>query len=196
MKNFKYANAIDLELTCYPFGIFPEGEIPEIIEIGLAEIDLENLTVTRKLSLPVKPTVSKVSPYCTDLTDWTQQKLDKVGRTFAQACRTLSKYGCKNRLIITDTSDEIVTFSEQCARMNVENPFGLEILNVSTLMALTTEQVRNLTLQEKLARLNMTFVGEQHHGIDDAENIALIYITLMKGCRAGLAQFRRNPSSD
>jgi inhibitor of KinA sporulation pathway (predicted exonuclease) len=67
MKNH-IANVIDLEMSCYPGGVFPDGERQEIIEIGLTTVDLMTRRIITTRSLPIIPTMSSISPFCTELT--------------------------------------------------------------------------------------------------------------------------------
>jgi len=76
MKNH-IANVLDLELSCYPGGIFPADERQEIIEIGLTTVDLARMKVLKVRSIPIIPTMSSISPFCTELTGWTEEALKR-----------------------------------------------------------------------------------------------------------------------
>lgn len=173
------ANVLDLELTCYEGGIFPEGEMPEIIEIGITMVDLTKRSVIKTISIPVVPTRSTVSPYCAALTGWTYAKLMRQGVPFSEACRRLSeKYGGRNRLIVTDSDGEGETIRSQCALMGVAYPLGSSFLNVSTLFELLTGEKGNLPLDQMLEKLGMAFEGRRHSGADDSRNIARLFLAL------------------
>ena len=58
---------IDLESTCWE-GPPPEGQASEIIEIGVATVDVASLRRVEKRSILVKPTRSEISDFCTRLT--------------------------------------------------------------------------------------------------------------------------------
>ena len=174
------ANVIDLELSCYPANEFPHGETKEIIEVGLAIVDLRSLSITKTYSVPIVPSVSTISPYCTELTGWTGAKLKRQGVEFKEACRRLSeKYGGQNRLLITD-SDDPDFFREQCLAMQVTYPFGTDCINVSTLFALFTGEFRKVSLESMLAKFGMEFEGRLHSAEDDARNIARLFIRLIR----------------
>ena len=192
MKNFAIANVIDTERTCWAGGVAPEGQVSEIIEIGLCEVNLADLTLGRCLSLPVVPIRSTVSPYCTELTGWTDELLRKRGRKFEEVCRTLAKYGVRNRLIIADSADELECFAAQCAERGIENPFGVEIYNVSTEFTLITGQKRNLSLEEKLAHVKLPFDGKLHRASEDARNIARLFAAMMSQSRLAATNAFRN----
>ncbi|PVG02988.1 hypothetical protein CPB86DRAFT_779865 [Serendipita vermifera] len=77
---------VDLEATCWN-GPKPPGEDNEIIEIGWALINLKANppTIEQNGTYLVKPTRSKVSDFCTELTTITPQLLDEEGMTLKEA---------------------------------------------------------------------------------------------------------------
>lgn len=174
------ANVLDLELTCYEGGAFPEGEKPEVIEFGITTVDIPSRTILKTLSIPVVPVFSTVSPYCTALTGWTEARLKRQGVPFAEAVRRISdKYGGKNRLIVTDTDDELDIVRMECELLSLKFPFGQSTLNVSTLFSLLTGEKDNLGLDVMLELLGLKFTGKRHRGGDDSLNIARLLIELL-----------------
>jgi len=187
MKNFNLVNVLDTELTCYPDGVFPVGEKQEIIEFGITTVDLRTLQIVRTISIPVKPTMSTVSAFCTELTGWTAAQLNRQGVTYAEACRRLtSKHGSGSRLLVTDSNGDVTSVKEQCKLMGVEYPFGEDHLNVASLFAMSTAQRQNLGLAEMLAHLGMAFEGRQHRADVDSLNIARVLIKLLGSARGAL----------
>ena len=187
MKNFNMVNVLDTELTCYADGVFPEGEKQEIIEVGITTIDLHHLQVVRTYSIPVKPVMSSVSPFCTELTGWTAAKLARQGVSFAEACRRLSvKHGSQSRLLVTDSNGDVKSVREQCQLMNVEYPFGDDHMNVATLFSIVTGQRQNLGLVQMLTKLGITFEGIQHRAGADSFNIARVLLALLRNGRENL----------
>lgn len=171
------ANVIDLELSCYPGDVFPEGERKEIIEVGLTTVDLRALVILKTYSFPVIPTMSKISPYCTELTGWTQKKLLRQGMPFARVMKILAdKHGFKNRVLVTDHSGEAGALAAQCALMGIESPLGDEQHNISTVIAMATGNLENLSLDEKLALFGLQFEGPKHRGGNDSLNIARLLV--------------------
>lgn len=172
-------NVLDLELSCYPNDEFPLGERKEIIEFGLTTVDLKKLAIVQSLSFPVIPTMSRISPYCTELTGWTEAKLRKQGTPFAEVLRRFeSKHGAQNRLLVTDSNDELDTVRAQCALMGLPCPFGGGYLNVSTMLSVLTGDFRNVALSEKLNLLGLEFEGVLHSGKDDSRNIARLLLAI------------------
>jgi len=172
-------NVLDLELSCYPGNKFPEGERREVIEFGLTTVDLKALKIVQSWSLPIIPTMSKISPYCTELTGWTEAKLRKQGMPFAEALRRFeSKHGAQNRLLVTDSNSELDAIRDQCTLMGLDCPFGGGYLNVSTMLSVLTGDLRNISLPEKLALFGLSFEGSLHSGKDDSRNIARLLLAI------------------
>jgi inhibitor of KinA sporulation pathway (predicted exonuclease) len=187
VKNFNLVNVLDTELTCYADGVFPEGEKQEIIEFGLTPVNLRTLTIGKPISIPVKPVMSSVTPFCTELTGWTLAKLNKQGVPYAEACRRIAaKHGSGSRLLVTDSNGDVASVRQQCALMGVANPFGEDHLNVAQLFSMITGQRRNLGLVEMLEALGLSFEGRQHRADIDSFNIARVLVELLKAGRTTL----------
>lgn len=181
-------NVLDLELSCYPDDKFPAGEQKEIIEFGITTVDLSKLTILQSFSLPIIPTMSSISPYCTELTGWTEAKLKRQGMPFSEALRRIEKkYGGKNRTVVTDSDKELDAVRAQCQLMGLPCPFGSGYFNVSTFIAVLTGELRNLSLPEKLALFQLEFDGSLHSGKDDSRNIARLLIEMATRGRIQIA---------
>ena len=64
----------DLEMCCWnENGI---GKTGEIIEIGLAEIDLTSGEIVKRAQYYVKPEADEVSQFCTELTGISPRKIE------------------------------------------------------------------------------------------------------------------------
>lgn len=178
------ANVVDLELSCYPGDLFPEGERKEIIEVGLTTVDLRALAILKTYSFPVIPTMSRISPYCTELTGWTEKKLLRQGMPFARVMKLLAeKHGAKNRVLVSDHSGEAAAMAAQCESMGIECPLGDEQHNVSTVIAIVTGNLENLSLDEKLALFGLQFEGDRHRGANDSYNIARLLVATYASMR-------------
>jgi len=180
---YNVVNVLDTELTCYENDVFPPGERKEIIQFGICMVDLAARKIIKTVSIPVIPTMSQVSPYCTALTGWTEAKLRKEGAVpFAEACRRLSqKYGARNRLLITDSDTETLKVKEQCELNAVEFPFGPGYLNISHLLAPLAGQRRRVGLEEMAALVGVEVQPEKLHRADyDATIIARIYLAVLE----------------
>ena len=72
---------IDLEATCWE-GIPPQGEVSEIIEIGICLLDTLTGEISNNRGILVKPTHSKISPFCTQLTTITPELVAREGVSY------------------------------------------------------------------------------------------------------------------
>lgn len=168
MRN-KIANVLDLEFN-------NPDTTKDIIEIGLAMVDLDNLTIVKNVSIPVLlPEGMELNPFVSHLTGWTTAKLLKQGVPLATACeRIKEKYGSKNRLLVVDDEKETSLFGEL-------NPFGTDVMNVSSLYKVIRKDFNSdKSLEFMLESFGLKFEGRQHRAKDDAYNIAKLFIKMMK----------------
>ena len=62
---------VDIEATCWDVEPPPDGQLNEIMEVGLCIFDVEANQIEGKRSILVKPLASEISPFCTKLTSLT-----------------------------------------------------------------------------------------------------------------------------
>src|ERR1700722_11833027 len=80
---------IDVEASCWEEPKDqPPGQKNEIIELGLTTVALPDLNISNPVSILVKPTTSKISPFCTKITTLTQELVD-TGLPFKEMCEKL-----------------------------------------------------------------------------------------------------------
>ena len=172
---------IDVESTCWE-GEAPPGQSSEIIEIGVATIDVATLQRVDRESILIRPVRSTVSEFCTSLTTITPQMLQTAG-TLEDALRILRKeYRSKERLWASWGDYDRRQFERVCAEAGAAYPFGHGHLNVKSLHALATGR-REAGLGEAFAALGWTMEGTHHRGGDDAWNIAAILCEMLRGQR-------------
>ena len=176
---------IDVESTCWE-GMPPEGQINEIIEIGICPIDVATLERLEKRSILVKPAKSEISEYCTALTTLTPDMFTD-SETFSQAAQILRRQYHSQRRIWTSWGDyDRRQFERNCWEYRVAYPFGLRHLNVKSLFALATGRSREIELDAAYNLLGKTLEGTHHRGDDDAWNIAGILCLLLQQMRTGV----------
>ena len=164
---------IDLESTCWD-GPPPDGQVSEIIEIGICSVDVATLERLGKWSLLVRPERSEVSEFCTQLTTLTAAQLADAG-TLSDALRRLKKeFSSQDRLWASWGDYDRRQFERVCKDQGLGYPFGTRHLNVKTLFAVTAGTERELGLDEAFDRLGWELEGTHHRGHDDAWNIARI----------------------
>ncbi|PJF43901.1 MAG: DNA polymerase III [Phototrophicales bacterium] len=178
---------IDIEATCWA-GATPVGQEHEIIEIGICTLDIKTGERIDRESLLVKPTKSKVSQFCTELTGLTQQDVDN-GLRFDRACSILrKKFKTKSRIWASYGDYDRKMFEKQCAAHGVAYPFNGTHINIKSLYAMLMGLEREISLSAVLSQLNIEFEGQPHRGIDDAWNEALILSHLIEKMRLPLAE--------
>ncbi len=171
---------IDLESTCWD-GPPPEGQLSEIIEIGLCTVDVRRLERTSKQSLLIKPERSTVSEFCTHLTTLTAGQLSNAG-SFQDAVRLLRKqHLSRDRLWASWGDYDRRQMERQCRDSGVAYPFGPSHLNVKSFFAIALGEEHELGMDSACDRLGVALEGTHHRGIDDAWNIAGILCWLL-GC--------------
>jgi inhibitor of KinA sporulation pathway (predicted exonuclease) len=188
-------NVIDVEATCWRTESERQGRPNEIIEVGIAQLDLQMLTVTRQAQIIVRPAETQVSEFCTELTGWTQQEIDQ-GITFEQAClRLVKEHNSKNRIWASWGDYDRKQFDREVERHNtraksngtaakLSSPFGPRHLNAKTLFMLAHNLPDELGTTEALALRGKQFQGRHHRGIDDAANIAGLLADVLRQMRA------------
>lgn len=170
---------IDVESTCWD-GAPPEGQISEIIEIGLCTVDVTTWERVEKRSILVEPERSAISDYCTKLTTLTPDIFAEAGN-FSEAVQILiQEYDSRKRLWASWGDYDRWQFNHVCQVYNVAYPFGNSHLNVKTLFALANGLNREIELDSAHEMLGKTMEGTHHRGHDDAWNIAGILCVLLK----------------
>lgn len=182
--------SIDLELTCWAPGECPPGEVPDIIEIGIAEADLATLQITRSARFLTKPTRSRISNFCASFTGITEDLMKQDGVPFAEALRSIGKaYGPGSKTCVAWGSD-VATVVRECERLGEPCPFSLEnSLNLGQAMTLMFGAERRLGQSEALEALGLTVSGEQHRGETDARDALRVFLGISERIRASLPDF-------
>lgn len=182
---------IDIEATCWEKRGTPPGERSEIIEVGVALVDATTFAVSAPASLLVRPSVSRVSPFCTTLTTLTQELLDAEGISFAEACqRLVEQYDAPHRLWASWGSYDKTMFVEQCGWMQVPYPFSALHVNLKALFAEKENHRNRMGMAAALKYLELPLQGTHHRGGDDAHNIARILRVMLE--RHGLDLLKKH----
>jgi inhibitor of KinA sporulation pathway (predicted exonuclease) len=169
---------IDVEATCWEDHP-TENEESEIIEIGLCVVDVQRHERIAREGLLVRPTHSRVSPFCTRLTTLTQTQVDQ-GLLFTEACqRSAQHYHTTQRTWASWGDYDRRQFERQCQHERVQYPFGPTHLNIKNLFALAEKLEYEVSLAQALDRYDMRYEGTPHRGVDDAWNITGILIQLL-----------------
>lgn len=175
---------IDVESTCWePPEVQPKGAISEIIEIGIAVVNIKELKIVTNASILIKPQKSKVSKFCTKLTTLTQEQVD-TGVTFKQAMDILqNKYSSNDRTFVSWGDYDRKMFERNSKDYGVKYPFGPRHMNLKNSFTMLHGLDSEPGLDTALDYLGMKLEGTHHRGIDDAKNIANVFIHTLKKFR-------------
>lgn len=173
---YKQIFVVDVESTCWEE---KKQHTSEIIEVGIAVVDLEKMQIIRNDSLMVKPQESTVSEYCTKLTTLTQADVDK-GTTLQEACQKLiSEYGTKGGPWGSWGDYDRNMFQDECNRKHAQYPFTKTHLNIKAVHAILNSLPSGLGMDGALKRERLLLEGTHHRGMDDAKNIANILLKMI-----------------
>lgn len=172
--NLTKINIIDIEATCWEGkDDIPQDQRSEIIEIGIAQLDLKTLEIDKNQGILVKPRYSTVSPFCTGLTTITQEMLDKEGMDIEDAVGIMVKqygspftpwgsFGMYDQRMFRDLKD----------LYNINYPLHNRHLNIKMLFALICRLPKEVGMDRALSMSNINLDGVHHRGKDDAYNTA------------------------
>jgi len=171
-------NIVDVEATCWE-GEPPPGQVNEIIEIGICVLDTKTGAITPPQSLMVRPELSQVSPFCTELTGIRADDVSD-GLLFSEACSKLvTEFDVENRIWLSWGDYDRKQFARDCEHKQVGYPFGSEHINGKALHAQLTGRGKQMGMARALEAYGMRLEGRHHRGADDAHNIARIVARLM-----------------
>ncbi|MBY3433144.1 exonuclease domain-containing protein [Rhizobium laguerreae] len=184
--------SVDFEMTCWD-GEPPHGQVPEIIQIGISEIDNETMTRLRSESWYIRNELSEVSPYCTALTGITPSILRRRGIALSEAGRIIAKkYGSRNKGWLAWGSDKAAV-DRDCAAKNVQPIFSNAFFNVGLLYSMVASDGRSVGLDEAAERFGISFEGRPHDAGADADVLAEVWCAL--GGLMRLPSARPEPSN-
>ena len=176
--DFSKIIVIDLEATCWQ-GKKPKGVHHDIIEFGVAVLEVATGKVLANDGILVKPTSSEVSPFCTELTTITPEMVADAP-DFKTACQILiDHFQTKKHPWASFGAYDYNQMQRQCQREQVQLPVSAQHLNVKALFALRNQLKHPIGMAGVLKALALPLEGTHHRGIDDARNIAHILHRLL-----------------
>ncbi|GAA4278648.1 3'-5' exonuclease [Aquimarina mytili] len=174
MKTTNTIIIIDLEATCWK-GSIPQGQVNEIIEIGICLLDIKTGAISKNQGILIKPERSVVSSFCTELTTITQELLDEKGISFQAACELLrTEYNSEKYTWASYGQYDLNMMKKQCSYSGIEYPLSENHINVKTLFSETKGLRKKVGMKGALGILDIPLEGTHHRGVDDARNIAKI----------------------
>lgn len=176
---------IDNELTCWK-GPPPEGESAEIIEIGVAELDVKTLEVTRSHSFLVRPVFSRVSDYCTELTGISVADLRRHGRPLSEVFAKIAKdFGSRSKQWQAWGADRRA-IDRDAERKNLASPFSAAFVDMGLDFKLALGSSQSIGLTDAMAMVGLERSGRIHSGENDAVQTALLWAELARRRRLDL----------
>jgi len=180
--NIFHARALylDLEWTCWNVPP-PPGMQPEIIEIGIVEMDLDTLEVVQEAAYFVRPRRWEISIKCTNLTGITADDvrnappLGEVLATLTQRFEPQQKACCA-------WGEDVSVIAKTCKRHGLVSPFRRPI-NLATVFqgALATKDQKSLGAAVQM--LGLEFDGVPHGALPDARNTARVHACILRRMR-------------
>jgi inhibitor of KinA sporulation pathway (predicted exonuclease) len=165
----RYVNVIDFELI--------KDDKPEIVQLGLAVVDLVEKTIIKNIGFYIKP--NSMKGYNTRFFELTgiKQHLIENGFSLEKVVEIMNlKYGLKNRPFVCFGKDWkflIEECNDKQIKIELEHVFDLSLF----FMMFGKEEC-NLSLENLLKANNVTFEGHQHNAIYDAYNTAKLFIAM------------------
>ena len=183
---------VDIEATCWEYEP-PLGETSEIIEVGVTCLGIRDLEVGKKRSILVKPTRSKISAFCTQLTTLREEDLSDAG-SLRDACDILRRdYGSEDSAWASYGDYDRNMFEKCCSELSIPYPFGPHHINIKSLFAFAAGLDFGVGTTEALEMLGLRFEGTLHRGSDDSWNVAQILSTILAGARNQLPNLTNRP---
>ncbi|NOH71046.1 exonuclease domain-containing protein [Vibrio pectenicida] len=167
----------DLEMCCWnENGV---GTTGEIIEIGLAEIDLAKGEIVKRAQYYVKPEQDEVSLFCAELTGITPRKIEKQGRPLPEVMKSMVKnFGGTNKIYASWGRDDLI-LAKECMAKSLEMPIR-ECINLATLYRVKY-RLKDKRIGHKAAQeaQQIEWEGRQHSGYVDAYNLAKLALAML-----------------
>jgi inhibitor of KinA sporulation pathway (predicted exonuclease) len=178
--------SLDLELTCWD-GPVPDGMMPEIIEIGIAEGDVASGSVTRSDSFLVRPVRSSISGFCEALTGISAARMRSEGRPLGEVLATLARrYGPASKAVVA-WGDDVEEIARRCLAEGIETPFRGPVVDLGAFCTLALGTEKRLGLLPAMALAGLEFEGRHHSGRDDAVNTAKLFLEISSRLKATLS---------
>ena len=156
----------------------------EIIQIGIAFIDLDGLTMAGNDRFFVKPRAATISEFCTKLTGITQDQVDK-GKDLADVFEHLRKTLNTGSMIMASYGDyDRDHIKRWCETWKLRYPFGPRHINIKTLTRIAYSLDREPGLDQAAQMLwDGPPLGRHHNAGDDANTASFILRQLLRAMR-------------
>ncbi|MBY6017920.1 exonuclease domain-containing protein [Halomonas denitrificans] len=175
---------IDTELTCWDDPAYQKAQTLEIIQFGLAEIDIERFCVSRTGSYYITNVRHPVSKFCYQLTGISQSTLDKRGMPLAQAAELLTtKWGVGQRWNgLVSWGDERSWMAPDFTAKGVDYPFHNGLLNLADYYRFNfcSHRRERASLTSAAIRYGVEVAQPQHNAEADALTLANLVMAMIR----------------
>lgn len=185
---------IDLECTCFrdddadkPAG-WTSNTHQEITEMGCVIVNLPERQIEARQSFLVQPVEGPMGEFCKELTTLTFDDV-KNEATLPTRLQDLRAWCKENKFDIGSMpwaswgDYDRVQFFRETARKRIKYPFGRAHYNIKGMFSMMTGRKKGFGVGTACDIIGRPFQGTQHRGIDDAENIAEIFLHVLRGCK-------------
>jgi len=171
---------IDVELTCWE-GSPPRGMKQEIIEIGIAEMDLATLAITRERSYFIRPRRWEISPRCTNLTGITKDDIQS-GRPFVDVLTALTEEFAPSQALCCTWGNDAALIAAACQTIGLKTPLR-NLLDLAYLFQRLFLLKQQASLASATQLLGLNFEGVPHGALVDARNTASVHAAIIRRMR-------------
>lgn len=175
---------VDLEATCWETKEEQGNKPNEIIEIGIVKLD-EDFNVVKAEGYVVKPRFTKITPFCTKLTGWTQEDIEAQGKDIAEVLNLVEEeFGVSDvnawfswgQYDFNKLHADRFTPPKRGSLTEIYkiywSPFA-KVRHVNAKEAYANKfKVKPMGMDRALAHAKLPLEGRHHNGKDDALNIA------------------------
>jgi inhibitor of KinA sporulation pathway (predicted exonuclease) len=172
-------------MLCWENGIAPQGQTNHIIQIGIAEVSTDTLTITRSKNYYIRPSNRDfdLTDYCQDLTGISKSLLVDEGHYFPEVMQSIKKQFGGNTPTFA-WGDDYRPIMEHCLIYDVSNPWlEMGIDDFGILFRGFYNIQKKLPLKTALDRLHLKFEGCPHNAINDAVALSALYMETCKRVR-------------
>lgn len=179
----EYTLILDIEATCEENKSYKFNN--EVIELGCVLVDNKKLKVVDTYRTFVKPEQSEVNAFCTRLTGIKPEDVATIGpgvMTFQQAMAWLHGVA-KGKTWASWGDYDREQIRRQCSSTGASYPFGQTHVNIKALFGIMEGLNRGTGMPEALEYYGLSLDGDHHRALPDAQNIARIYLEILKRYR-------------
>jgi inhibitor of KinA sporulation pathway (predicted exonuclease) len=171
---------LDLEWTCWDAPP-PPGMQPEIIEIGLVEMNLDTLDIIQEGTYFVRPRRWEISLMCANLTGITADDVRSAAPLSEVLGVLIRKFEPQKKPCCT-WGDDVSVIAKTCQGLGLVSPFRhpVDLAKVFQSAFAIKEQK---SLRAAIQMLDLEFDGVPHGALPDARNTARIHACILRRMR-------------